>query len=362
MRYAALAAIIALGAAAAGPALAYSTALCVGEPLRWEEPTIDLEIMPCSAPRGSNRAADFEAAIAAWNAVGGMRAMFRVAYGAATCSVRINLRNEVGYVDPRYIDGARGMTRTVYARGCRPPEEAGDVAERRVIVEADVLLSAAASMQTGIPESCVDLYPRVRRPVALHELGHALGLLHYDEQVTHMNTSAMPARYCGPRAYEPHPDDRAGGRHLYPAPGHAHRDVAASPFKLDGPNNVVRVMRGEEENWVCPGQVIDAFWSAANLGTEDTVTDVFFYISDNDIISSQDRLAGAVRDVRVPVGRFITERKPIRVPPDLPPGGPYYLGFVVDATSDAWELPASNNSTYTDYTLFVRSPRAWQCR
>lgn len=362
MRYAALAAIIALGAAAAAPALAYSTALCVGEPLRWEEPTIDLEIMPCSAPRGSNRAADFEAAIAAWNAVGGMRAMFRVAYGAAACSVRINLRNELGYVDPRYIDGARGMTRTVYARGCRPPEEANDVAERRVIVEADVLLSADPSMLTGVPESCALPYRRVRQPIALHELGHVLGLLHYDEQVTHMNTSALTARYCGPRAYEPHPDDRAGGRHLYPAPDEHVRDVAASAFKLDGPNNVVRVMQGQGEDWVCPGQTIHAHWSAANLGTEDTVTDVFFYVSDNDIISAQDRIAGVVRDVRVPAGRFITEARSIRVPRDLPPGGPWYLGFVVDATSDAWELPASNNSTYTDLQIFVRSPHARECR
>ncbi|MCB9553647.1 MAG: hypothetical protein H6705_17535 [Myxococcales bacterium] len=357
MRYAALAAIIVLSPAAAGVALAYTTSQCVGQPMRWEADTIDLDIMPCSAPPGSDRAADLQAAIDAWNDIGGMRAMFRAAFGAATCSVRINHTSEIGYVDSRYIDGARGMTRTIYARSCRPAEDRYHADERRVIVEADVLISADRSMRRGLPEDCVEPYVYLTRATVLHELGHVLGLLHYDEQVTQMNTSAAPARYCGVRAFEPHPDDRAGGRLLYPAPDEHVRDVGASPFKLDGPNHVVRVMQHDGDPlWLCPGQVFPAWWSAANLGTKATVTDVHFYVSDNDIISDRDALAGVVRGVVLPAGSFVSEPKNIRVPRGLRPGGPYYVGFVVDAERDTWELPASNDSTYTSVRIFVSPP------
>jgi hypothetical protein len=361
MRYAALAAIIAFGPGLPHGVLAYTTSQCVGQPIRWDAPSIDLDIMPCSAPPGSNRATDLQAAIAAWNAVGGMRSMFRVAFGAAACSVRVNGVNELGYVEPRFIDGARGMTRTVYARGCRPAEDRWSADQRREIVEADVLISADPIMRNGLPPDCVEPYAFLRRATALHELGHVLGLGHYDEQVTHMNTSAAPGRYCGVRAFEPHPDDRAGARRLYPNPGVQVRDVGASAFKLDGPNNVVRVMQSGEPQWLCPGQIFRAHWSAANLGTSDTLTDIHFYVSDNDIISAHDHLAGVVRGVVLPAGSFITDAKTIRVPRGLAPGGPYYVGFVVDAERDDWELPASNNSTYTSVRIFVNDPESFAC-
>lgn len=339
----------------ASSAAAYDVARCVGDTTRWAQPEIDLDLMPCSSPAGSNRAADFYAATDAWNAVAGSAARFDVSVGSRACSARINGVSELGYADSRYLDGARGMTRLIYTGACRPAESRDEEPVRRVIVEADVLVSAKRSMLSGLPPDCTTAYVNTRQGTALHELGHVLGLGHDDSQVAHMNTAAAPARYCGVRAYEPHPDDRAGARVLYPSGEPVPRDVGASPYKLDGPGNVVPV-QDDEPIWACPGTLVPLNWSAANLGVDDVTTDVWFYVSNNDIISSHDHRVGGVNGVVVPAGQFITGEGTMRVPRYAPSGGPYYVGFRVDPRRETWELPASNDTTYTAARLFIYPP------
>lgn len=120
-----------------------------------------------------------------------------------------NGRNEV-FFDRRMFDkawpsGVLAVTATTEDRG--------------VVVEADIVFNAnvrwsvfRGNGQPGVFIPSVEIEPEVRR-VAVHELGHLLGLGHPDE-AGQTSVNAIMNRRVGP-IEEPWPDDVAGVRALY---------------------------------------------------------------------------------------------------------------------------------------------------
>lgn len=343
------------------PAGAWQTRVCANQGIRWANDRIPLSIMPCSAPPGSHRSRDLLAVMDAWNSVPGSAARLEADVGPPACRIDVNGRSEVGYVDPKNLDGARGLTRLIYTRACGYDWRGGFQETEAYIIETDVVIADFGHDVPGLPTNCdqISRTQPLRRPLLLHELGHVLGLWHEDDEMAAMNTGSSGGRYCGPRAFDPHPDDRAGVRYLYADGSPPVRDVAALGFELTEPN-YTRPIMGRGNYAVCPGDVLEVRWAVANQGTVDAITRVQWYFSDNDIISRQDLAAEGSERVAVGVGEVYTGASEVRVPalPRGPDGqsGPWWVGFVVDADGPRVELPATNNWTYTQFRVWARDP------
>lgn len=346
---------------AAPSALAWRVGRCNQVPVRWAKDDVELALMRCSAPPGSHRAADLQAGIDGWRAVTGLGLELRSGPGPATCRIAINGRSELGYVEPAQLDGARAVTRLIFDRPCIIPSPGETWPATPHIVETDVAVADFDHDHAGPPENCDVADPNrpLRRALVLHELGHVIGLRHEDDHMAVMNTTASGGRYCGVRAMEPHPDDRAGARSAYPSDDAPVRDVAASAFHLARPGYARSVMDNRHVR-VCPGQPLDVRWAVANQGTVDAHTRVRWFVSDNDIISRRDIPAGTSGDIVIAAGGFASETQRLVVPelPRDPDGesGPWWLGFIVDPDGPGFELPASNDWTYTGMRLWLRDP------
>lgn len=318
-------------------ASAYRYNTCNRTPYAWDRDDVDFEIMTCSAPRGSQKAADLLYGMQEWNAVQSMEDVFDPEWSEAACVVRTgNRRNEVGFVDGAAIDGALGLTLRRYSGACWSWSRNID------IVEADVFINGDAALEEGNPAECNR--KRVgQRTTIIHELGHALGLNHEPNQMALMMPTDGEGKYCGQYTISPHPDDASGGRALY-GTGDRSRDLAASEFRHVGNDRVATNSDGTIRS-LCPGQRHLVHWSVSNLGTVDETYNVRWYLSRNTNITTADRViatnVGAVQNA----GYFSTWQRLITIPRTVPPGT-YYLGHLVDYDQRIWERRGGNNSTY----------------
>ena len=137
------------------------------------------------------------------------------------------------------------------------------------------------------------------RSIALHEIGHGLGLSH-NSKVSKM-TMMQPGRntnsysrplyglYCAFRSVFPHPDDAAGGRYLYPS-GNTSYEVAVGPHYVDlQPPGVGAANIEVDPGYACPGDTIRTRISWANRGNGGNSGIVELRLSSNKYISSLDQ-------------------------------------------------------------------------
>ena len=180
--------------------------------------------------------------------------------------------------------------------------------------------------------------------VALHELGHVLGLSHQNDRISIMN-KYYPN--CGALGYynqwEPHADDRAGVRFLYPDET-TEVDIAASVYKNDGGSSDIVT----PNVYVQRGHWIDFEFTIDNLGTSRIDYDIAYYISTNNYISTSDGLLATSSGAWANSGASATYTVSLYIPTDISTGT-YYLGFIVDSNH--------NNSESNEYNNFVAVPQ-----
>ena len=203
------------------------------------------------------------------------------------------------------------------------------------------------------------------RNIALHEIGHSLGLEHVLDRGATMEATAAQggwtawaggwypntpysARYDGLTL--PHPDDRRGIRFLYPSYQGGEVDVAVLNFYYDEDDSQVEQTEMIEDPAdpgsplpVCPGDGVPVHVGRANLGTAEASYHTRWYISSNDYISTGDVPVSTSMMSYSPFGEYWDYHRTLTIPEGLYPGAQYWLGTYVDFDQQLAESSGGNN-------------------
>lgn len=336
--------VVALSSTAA---LGYVYDTCNDTPVRRESNSASYQVMRCSIPEGSQRAADVIYSFDQWNAVYGMWDVFSWNWGTTDCvSIdHANGTNEIYFGVASEMDGAVGVTYVRY-------DSCFWWFDTRHIVEADIAFDAGQMAEWGNPP-CNTYRPFGSRTTMIHEMGHGLGLEHYDDVMNLMMTWDGEGKYCGNFAIEPHPDDAAGGRFLYNSGNHS-TDIGASEHRLVGPNNV-ELNTAPGTQMLCPRDEYTFNWSVGNMGTEGVMYNVAWYLSTDNIISTSDIYVGSNSGAYESANGFNTWSRTITIPSSVAYGAEYYMGTIVDYDDKVAERYWSNNATYMARKIKIRN-------
>lgn len=338
-----------LGPGSIRTAWAYSWWECNDDPTKWESGQANTyQVMRCSIPQGSQRASDVLYSFDQWNAVYGMYDVFSWQWGTTEC-VGIdhgNGVNEIYFGVSDQMDGAWGTTYLRYDSSC------DWWFSDQHIIESDVAINGETAFEWGSP-ACNSYAPPGSRTTVVHELGHALGLEHYDPVMNLMMTSDGEGKYCGNYVIEPHPDDAQGGRFLYSS-GNSSTDLGASEHRLVASDDVDRnTTVGVTQ--LCPGQQHTFQWSVGNLGTVGKSYNVAWYLSTNTIISTSDIYVASNSGAYQSAGGFNTWSRTVTIPGTVTYGTEYYVGTFIDYDDQIGERYETNNKTYMARKIKIKS-------
>jgi hypothetical protein len=331
--------ILSLGSCARDTA-AYSWLTCDDgdDWILWEEESscdgcAEMRISTTSFPAGGTEDKQLQMALDSWTDV--ERSSFAFYAGRDTDGTH-DFGNGINEVYKDDIDGPGGtlaVTRLRFNGGwgeCVWWDDSN-------ISEADVEFERRETEAWSLSAYSYDINsPPHLRLVAVHEFGHALGLLHEDRWLARMN-SIYPAggAITSYNLVRPLADDRAGVRALYPGSGTARADLAASNYKRTGVGTSGLVSGPTSAS---RGSTVTIDFTAMNIGSADARNfDIGFYLSSNDVITTSDRLLGTNYNASAPSGSVGTFSRTLTIPNDVPPGN-YYLGVVLDVNREVTEL------------------------
>lgn len=334
-------------AAAALLALSFTSAqaaswrTCEGAALKWNGNRADMFISTTSFPAGSSWDSALQNAMWHWNNVKGAGFNFFVGRDTDGSSSPDNGRNEV-YFNASHTGTALAVTRTRYHCYWL-------FGWQRGIDETDIAFNTSLGWNTGAVNYASLGSPFHFESVALHELGHALGLLHSDGVLATMNSFYPNGGSLGQfKEIDPLPDDRLGVRSLYPD-GTTETDIAGSAFQRTGSGTSGLVASPAS---AARGSTINIGVSIANLGTSTRSFNIGFYLSSDNFISTGDRLLGTNTGASVSSGGVLTFTRSLSIPANVAPGT-YTLGFIVDNNGAVAEANEGNNGQPMPRTITI---------
>jgi hypothetical protein len=314
---------------------------CSGNKIKWNSNSTAMYISTTSFPASSAWDSDLQNAMWHWNHVAGSGFNFYVGRDTDGTHSSSNGVNEI-YWSSSEVGSALAVTFSRYhcywAFGYQYGRDEADIAFNSNLAWSTSALNYGS---LGSPYNF--------ELVALHELGHALGLSHSDGVQATMNSYYANG---GPLGYykevDPLPDDRSGVRALYPD-GSGETDVAGSPFKRTGSGTTGLV---SSPTWAYRGSTVNIDFTFANLGTSAQSFDIGFYLSSNDYISTYDRWLGTNYGASASAGAIGTYSRSLYIPADVAPGV-YYLGFLVDSGGGIGEGNEGNNGQPMPRTITI---------
>lgn len=179
--------------------------------------------------------------------------------------------------------------------------------------------------------------------VALHELGHVLGLDHEDDVLATMNSyhpSGGPVGHIN--IWEVHGDDRNGIRYLYPDSTHETDIVASKYFRTAPGKSDVASALYPSPTYLWRGQTYSIPYTTENLSTTTQSYSVSFYLSTDSVIGVADQYLTTTYVNNVGKGTSVTKTASITIPTNISTGT-YYLGYIIDLTNDISESRKGNN-------------------
>lgn len=330
--------LIALLALVAASAQASKWRTCNGKPIVWNKGKTTMYLSTHDLPIGGDYDVAFQDAMFRWNIVGGSGFTYYVGRDTDGSAWMGNGDNEVYIGIP---DDPDALAATAYNKHCYSVLGFWFSG----LDEEDIVFNAYVDWNTGEFDYSEDLKKGLSEShhfetVAVHELGHALGLL--DTEGSTMATMNAYYPNGGPQGYlkqsAPLADDRGGARTLYPD-GTTETDVAASVFKSTGGGTSGLVSYPTSAH---PGDKVTLEYTISNKGTSTAYVDASYYLSTNDYISVYDTWLGTTSFIPGLDKGTYTEKVNLTIPASTTPGC-YYLGVLLDPTDSVSELNEDNN-------------------
>ncbi|MDJ0736396.1 MAG: CARDB domain-containing protein [Nostocaceae cyanobacterium] len=322
-------------------AQAYSYRTCSGNRIKWNNGWTNMYISTTSFPAGSTWDSRLQNAMWHWNNVKGSSFNFYVGRDTDGSHNDNNGRNEV------YLDGSlSGTTLAVTRKRYHCYWLFG---WRYGIDETDIGFNNNVSWNTGGLNYSNLGSPFNFESVALHELGHALGLNHEDRWMATMNSFYPHSGSLGHwKEWDPLGDDRLGARFLYPD-STTETDIAASLFRRTGSGTSGL---NSSPSSAARGSSITYQFTFTNLGTSSQTFNIRFYLSTNDYISTFDTVLGTNTGASAGSGGTGTFTRTLYIPTSIAPGT-YYLGHIVDYNNGISENNESNNYMEAPRTITI---------
>ncbi len=315
-----------------------------GKPMVWSNSTVRLYLSENNFPAGSEANKKAQYAMSAWNRVGGSGVFFRFGRYPLPITVFGNGRNEIAY-EHKPEESYLAVTHLVGS--CS--------ADANSIDEADVILNSRYTYTTA-NYTGADFSPPAasQELVLLHELGHVLGLGHYNTRLATMNTLYPGGGTLGYFNWaEPHGDDRRGVRIFYPD-ATTERNVSASRFQkgkdIEGATDLNNVLLtvvpvGSPTLRLRRGERYEIEYTVENLGTQVEVPKVNFYLSRLPSVSVDSPVVTYLGSSSwiMSAGTTVTAKRSMIVPADQPLGK-YYVGYIVDPDKLIPEINEHDNA------------------
>lgn len=235
------------------------------------------------------------------------------------------------------------------------------------LVEADVVFLNTTPYTTSNRKADLWAYGGAGRPfrtTAMHEFGHAQGLLHTADTYSimgqdwdHMHANGADAHtYPGEDAVE-------GSVAVYGTVSGTYNDLAVAHWRRTGASGAystherTRVFSssgallpnaGSSEPLyrVKPAQQIKVEFSFENLGKAGKTARVGYYLSSNDYISTSDTFLGAESMTLYRNTVYTTTSMTLTLPRTLDTNKRYWIGAIIDDNRKVGETDGDNNASY----------------
>lgn len=344
-----------LGLCTAQGAFAYDWNECRSNKQNWDSNNVTFRPSSVSFPSGSAWRTSVEAMRTAWNTAPGTKFDFTYSYSSSDTYSSGDDTNSILITDAYNYDSdgdgieALAVTRRKF-KWCVWPFWGGK------LKEVDVLFNPAYTWDNSVnPGTPPDPWsPYSSTLVGIHELGHAFGLDHEDDEMATMNSVYPNSGALGrDNDIVPHGDDVHGNRAGYGTTG-SPRDLYASTY--------YRSSAGESRYINAPSTMYRATstsfqFSMGNRGTvNETSVGVKFYLSTDRNITSGDYLVGSA-GFSMDQGATVTRTVNITAGSSIPAGS-YYFGWIVDPENYIGESDEGNNSValMSRTTLIAQTP------
>ena len=302
------------------PAEAFEYRRCRNRNVTWDNATQTFQANTNDFPVGSAFRASLQAAINAWNLnAPATNFRFILTFNTAADDDLGDGRNAI--VRTPDIPGNAVMVARTRLSACLWPFW------RREIREVDIVAEDSFPWNHAVnPDPFVA--GRSSAITFVHELGHALGLQHENDVMATMNDTLPVGGPIG-GANDPHPysDDVAGNRAGYGTNGTA-TDLIVSTFERTTPGDSARIIAPAN---VSRGNPTTFRFTIGNRGTVNRTTQVRFYLSTDNNITTGDTQVGATT-LTINAGATSTLNAVITVPATVAPGF-YRFGYIIDPTN-----------------------------